>query len=442
METDKKLINSWCMYDWANSVYNLVINTSIFPIYYTSVTTSKELGDKVCFFGFEVVNSVLYSYAISISYLLSAMMLPLLSGIADYTGQKMKYLRMFTILGSLACAGMFFFTSETLEWGIIMVTLASLGYSSGLVFYDAYLPEIAPPGATDKVSARGYSYGYAGSSILLVISLVLIDFYDVIGFSDKGTATRAVFLLVAVWWVGFAQIPFRNLPINKINQNQRVKIVRNGYLELRKVFFALKNQPDTTLYLLGFFFFNMGVQTVMLLAALFGTKELGLSSEQLIPIILIIQFVAIGGAFAFARLSDKKGNIFSLSTMILIWIGICLFAYTITAEGQFYAIAALTGLVMGGTQALSRATFSKLIPPGAAAHASYFSFFDVVFHISVVLGTFSYGIVEQLTGSMKNSALALALYFVIGLLMLLFVKMPKPEKQCLVELDQKTPFIQ
>lgn len=425
MNSSKKVINSWCMYDWANSAYNLVINTSIFPIYYTAVTATEDGNDLVSFFGFEIVNSVLYSYAISISYLLSAMILPLLSGIADYTGQKKRYLRLFTTLGAVACMGMFLFTADTLEWGIICVVLASLGYSSSLVFYDAYLPEIAPPELTDRISARGYSYGYAGSALLLIASLALITFYEPLGFPNKGMATRTVFLMVGVWWIGFAQLPLKHLPTNVFGRKPTGKILLNGYLELKKVFNALKEQPHIKRYLLAFFFFNMGVQTIMLLATLFGSKELNLGSAELIPVILIIQFVAIGGAILFARISDKKGNIFSLGTMIGIWIGICMFAYTVTTVNEFYIIAVLVGLVMGGIQALSRATFSKLVPADTVDHASYFSFYDVTFHISVVLGTFSYGAIEHLTGSMRNSTLALAGYFVVGLLLLIFVKMPK-----------------
>jgi UMF1 family MFS transporter len=382
------------MYDWANSVYNLVINTTIFPIYYTAVTLSEGSGDRVSFFGFEVVNSVLYSYAISFSYLLSAMILPLLSGIADYTGKKKMFLKLFTTIGSLACMGMFFFNANTLEWGIICVVFASLGYSSSLVFYDAYLPEIAPPSMTDRISARGYSFGYAGSALLLIVSLVLITFYDSFGFPSKGDATRSVFLLVGVWWIGFAQIPFKRLPSNVFNKTTSGKIFLNGYRELKKVFFELKNRPNIKKYLLSFFFFNMGVQTIMLLATLFGSKELKLESGQLIPVLLIIQFVAIGGATLFARISDRKGNIFTLGTMILIWVGICVFAYTVTTVNEFYIVAVLVGLVMGGIQSLARATFSKLLPQDTMDHASYFSFFDVTFHMSVVLGTFSYGFIE------------------------------------------------
>ncbi len=411
------------MYDWANSVYNLVINTSIFPIYYDAITSNPDNGHVVEFFGFEIVNSVLYSYALSFSYLISAAILPLLSGIADYTGQKKFYLKLFTLIGTFSCMGMYFFTDSSLEWGIACVVFASLGYSSSLVFYDAFLPEIATSDRTDMVSANGYSYGYFGSALLLIVSLVIIMNYEWFGFVDSGQATRTVFLIVGVWWIGFAQIPFKRLPDNVFGRKPSGDVLLNGYRELRSVFLQLQHLPNMKKYILSFLFFNMGVQTVMLLATLFGTKVLGLDSSQLIPTLLIIQFVAIVGATLFARLSKKKGNIFSLLTMILIWIGVCLYAYTVTSVTQFYIIAVLVGLVMGGIQALSRATFSKLVPSDAKDHASYFSFFDVTYHISVVLGTFSYGLIEQVTGSMRNSTLALAGFFIVGFILLLFVKM-------------------
>jgi UMF1 family MFS transporter len=421
-KNNPRMINAWCYYDWANSVYNLVINTSIFPIYYTAVTSSQASG-QVNFFGFELSNSVLYSYALSFSYLVSAALLPILSGIADYTGEKKKYLKFFTTIGALACMSMFFFTGpENLELGILCVIVASLGYSSGLVFYDAYLPEIVTSELTDRVSARGYSFGYGGSALMLIFSLLLIQKPEWFALAGSGIATRLVFILVGLWWIGFAQISFRRLPDNIYYKKPTGDIFWNGYREIKKVFFMLKGMLNMQRYLFSFFFFNMGVQTVMLLATLFGTKELGLGSAQLIPVILIIQFVAIGGAYVFARVSENKGNIFSIATMIFIWIGVCIYAYFITEVYQFYIIAVLVGTVMGGIQALSRATYSKLIPRDSEDHTSFFSFFDVAYHVSVVLGTFSYGLIEHLTGSMRNSTLALSLFFAIGLFFLLKVK--------------------
>ncbi len=419
----KKWIRAWCMYDWANSVYNLVINTAIFPIYYTAVTANMGDGEKVVFFGYEIVNSVLYSYALACSYLISAAILPLLSGIADYTGKKKLFLKIFTYLGASACMGMFFFTGDTLEWGIFCVILASVGYSSGLVFYDAFLPEIASEEETDRISGMGYAFGYGGSALMMIGSLIIIQNPAFFGIENTGLATRIVFLLVGVWWIGWAQIPFARLPDNFFHRKPKGHILLNGYREIRNVVVALKDLPNINRYLLSFFFFNMGVQTVMLLATLFGSKELAMTSGQLIPLLLIIQFVGMIGSVLFARLSDYSGNKFALRVMIITWIGICGTAYFVTSVTQFYIIAAVVGLIMGGIQALSRATFSKLIPSDSEDHASFFSFFDVTYHVSVVVGTFSYGLIEQLTGSMRNSTLALTLFFVLGLIFLHRVKL-------------------
>ncbi|MEM9326017.1 MAG: MFS transporter [Bacteroidota bacterium] len=422
MKGNKRLIRSWCMYDWANSVYNLVINTAIFPIYFVSTTEHFYGSNTVSFYGFEILNSVLYSYALAFSYLVSAAILPLLSGIADYTGKKKLFLQVFTYMGAAACMGMYFFTGDKLVWGIWCVVIACVGYSSSLVFYDAFLPEIAEEKDIDRVSGLGYAYGYGGSALMMIMSLVVISNHHVLSI-ERGEATRLVFLLVGLWWIGWAQIPFRRLPDNVFKKNPKGNIFLQGYQEIKKVFGALKHQRNTKLYLISFLFFNMGVQTIMLLATLFGKIELKMESNQLIPVLLIIQFVAVGGSMLFARLSDRKGNKYSLSLMILIWVAVCVYAYFMVSVQQFYFIAVVVGLVMGGIQALSRATFSKLIPVDTEDHASYFSFFDVTFHISVVLGTFSYGFINQITGSMRNSTLALASFFVIGLIFLTQVKM-------------------
>ena len=419
---NKKIINAWCMYDWANSVYNLVINTAIFPIYYSLVTT-----EKVVFLGFNILSSVLYTYALSVSYLLSAAILPLLSGIADYTGKKKFFLKVFTFIGAISCMSMFFFTEESLYWGIGCVIFASLGYSSSLVFYDAYLPEIASVDKTDRISAKGYSYGYGGSTILLVISAAAIMFLPESA-DDKATVLtimRWVFVGVGIWWIGFAQIPFMKLPSNIFHKKPTGNILLNGYREIKQVFNRLGDLPNIRRYIIAFFFFNMGVQTVMLVATLFGTDVLGLGSAQLIPVIIIIQLIGMLGSYLFARLSEMKGNIFSLNIMIIIWIGISCYAYFVATELEFYIIAVVVGLVMGGIQALSRATYSKLIPTDTEDHTSFFSFFDVTYHVSVVIGTFSFGFINQITGSMRNSTLALVLFFVVGLIALYFVKLPK-----------------
>ena len=415
---NKKITNSWCMYDWANSVYSLTITTAVFPIYFESVTTSATGDKNVEFFGMIIPNTVLYSYALSFSFLLTAIIIPLLTGIADYTGKKKFFLKIFAYLGSAACAGMFFFEGPNLEFGVLMAILASVGYSGSLVFYDAFLPEIATPDRYDKLSAKGYSFGYIGSVILLIFNLVMIEAPGLFGLEEGSLPARISFLTVAVWWVVFAQISFKRLPSNPFKKKVKGSWVKKGYRELTLVYQRIKKLPNLKRYVVAYFFFNGGVQAVMYLASLFGAKELGMETQDLILTVLIIQLVAIGGAYLFAGLSSKRGNIYSLMTMILIWVLVCFAAFFVQNTIQFFVLAFFVGLIMGGIQALSRATYSKLIPEDTEDHASFFSFYDVTFNLSIVAGTLAYGSIEFITGSMRYSALGLSIFFIIGLVLL------------------------
>ncbi len=419
---NKRITNAWCMYDWANSVYSLTITTAVFPIYYEAVTKGVDEKGIVDFFGWQLPNTVLYSYALSFSFLFTALILPLLTGMADYGGKKKFFLKVFAYLGSLACAGLFFFDGDNIEFGILMSVLASIGYSGSLVFYDAYLPEIASADRYDRLSARGYSFGYVGSVLLLIFNLVMIEMPELFGLEDGSLPAKISFLTVAVWWAGFSQIPFKRLPDNVYNRQAVGNYLVKGYEEIRKVYRSLKDQPMLKRYLWAFFFFNGGVQAVMYLATLFGTTELKLNQTSLIATVLIIQLVAIGGAYAFARLSEVRGNVFSLSIMIFVWIGVCVIAFFVQNDIQFYGLAFIVGIIMGGIQALARATYSKLIPTNTIDHASYFSFYDVLWNLSFVTSTFAYGLINHLTGSMRYSALALAAFFIFGIILLRKVK--------------------
>lgn len=419
-----RTVRAWCMYDWANSVYSLVISSTIFPVYYKSVATTADGSGQILFLGFELKNSVLYIYALSFAFLVVAMLLPLLSGIADYTGRKKFFMKLFVVIGSMGCIGLYFFKDiQSLEWGIFSSIVATIGYSGSLVFYDAFLPEIVTEDRYDITSAKGYSMGYYGSVILLIICLVIIMNYPLFGvFADEAHATRFTFVLVGIWWLGFSALVFRVLPTNPYGRKPEGRLLTNGYQEILKVWRSLKESPPLKRYLLSFFFFTMGVQTVMFLATLFGTDELNLPGDRLILALLLIQLVGAAGSWMFARVSQLKGNKYTLTVMLFLWIMVCVFAYFIQTEMQFYMLAVLVGLVMGGIQSLARATYSKLIPRNTINHASYFSFFDVTFNMSIVLGTFSYGLINQLTGSMRNSVIALAIYFVLGLLALMTVR--------------------
>ena len=425
IKPNSKVVNAWCMYDWANSVYSLVITTAIFPLYYNAVTTTSDNNYIVSFFGFEIVNSVLYSYSLSFSFLILTIIQPILSGIADYSGNKKFFLRIFMYLGSISCMSLYFFEGDNVEYGIILSVLASIGFTGSLVFYNAFLPEISTPNNFDKISARGYSFGYVGSVILLVICLILIQSFDVFGFESSKQATKFTFLLVGLWWILFSQITLFYLPEKPKKMVLNRTILTYGMKELIKVWNYIKGVKHLKLYLLSYFFYSMGVQTIMLVASYFGDKEINLDQNKLIFTILIIQLIAIFGAYFFAYVSRLKGNKFSLITMNICWIIVCLTAYFTNNEYQFYLLAAVVGILMGGIQSLSRSTFSKLLPKEIGDNASFFNFYGISYNISVVIGTFSYGYIEQVTGSMRSSVLALTFFFIVGLFFLIRTQIKK-----------------
>ena len=422
MKNNKSTIKAWAMFDWSNSAYNLVITSTIFPAYYTIITTTQENGDKVVFFGRVFTNTALSNYALSVAYLIMAFVLPILSSIADYRGNKKVFMKAFTYLGSLACAGLFFFKLETLELGIICFGLAAIGYIGGMMFNNSYLPEIASVDQQDRVSAKGYAYGYVGSVILQIICFVFVLKPELFGITDASLPARLSFLLVGIWWITFSQIPFKKLPAGSPNFDKNLKLnVKSGFEELAKVWHQLKEMYFLKRFLLAFFFYSMGVQTIMLVAAGFGEKVLKLGTSKLIAIILIIQLVAIVGALIISYLAKKYGNIQVIIALVIVWIAICAGAYHIENEQQFFALAVVVGLVMGGIQSISRSTYSKFLPENTPDTASFFSFYDVTEKLAIVIGLFSFAYIEEFTGSMRNSALSLASFFFIGLIVLISI---------------------
>ena len=415
MKNNPKILRAWCMYDWANSVYSLIITSSIFPAYYQAVTKNPSNGDRVNLFGFEIVNSVLYSYTLSFSFLCVVLLSPLLAGIADHYGNKKLFMKLFCTLGSFACMGLFFFTGDNIYFGLSMLTLATIGYAGSLVFYNAFLPEITTSDTSDKVSANGFSYGYVGSVILLLGCLVMILKPDLFGGISSGMASRISFLMVGIWWIGFAQYTFTTLPENKKEKVEGKISIGSGFVELKSAYAQISKMKGLKYFLLSFFFCSMGVQTVMYVATLFGEKEFHLETSQLITVVLILQLIAIAGASLAAYISKLKGNIFTLCLIVSLWIVTCIVAYFIQNGNQFYMLAVLVGLVMGAIQAMTRSTYSKLLPADSKDNASFFSFYDVTEKLAIVIGTFSYGFVEYLTGTMRNSILALCIFFVVGL---------------------------
>lgn len=419
----KKVINGWAMYDWANSVYNLVITTTFFPIYYTEMTKAAPFNGTVTFMGRNFVNTALYNYALAAAYMLVAFTLPILTSIADYKGNKKKFMQFFCYMGAIACSCLYFFNSENFSFGIICMMLAAIGFYGSLVFYNSYLPEIAAIKDRDRISARGFSFGYIGSVLMQLFGFALVLFYNKIPFlKSEGDAVRLTFLLVGIWWMGFAQIPFARLPkgrgITEGNGNSK-NIFTGGFIELKKVFFQVKQMPVMKRFLTAFFFYNMGVQTVMLAATNFGSKVLNLPSTKLIITVVLIQLVAIAGAYFISRLSEKFGNLQILIVVVFFWIIVCIMGYLMQTEYHFYGLAIAVGLVMGGIQSLSRSTYSKLMPETKDT-ASFFSFYDITEKIAIVIGLSAFGYIEELTGSMRNSVLALMVFFALGLFFLYF----------------------
>ena len=418
-KNDKRTIRAWAMFDWANSAYNLVITSTIFPAFYVAITANPAKHDEVMFFGHRFVNTALSNYILAAAYLVIALLLPILTSIADYRGNKKIFMKCFTWMGALACCGLYFFNADRLEFGMICFGLAAIGYSGGFVFYNSYLPEIATPDMQDRVSAKGFSFGYVGSVILQIICFVFVLSPDTFGLNGM-TSAQLSFLLVGVWWISFAYIPFTILPKGSPNApTHHTNIVKGGFIELGKVWQQVQNMPILKRFLAAFFCYSMGVQTIMLVAAGFGAKILNLPTPNLIATILIIQLVAIAGANLMAKLSNKYGNALVLSGVVVIWIFVCVAAYFVANANQFYGLAAIVGLVMGGIQSLSRSTYSKYLPQDIPDTASFFSFYDVTEKLAIVGGMFSFAFVEELTGNMRNSALMLTLFFVPGLILLI-----------------------
>ncbi len=429
---DPKIIKAWTFYDWANSVFPLVITSAIFPNFYDYVTTHDEtgnaLGHTVSFFGHPFENQNIYTFVYAFALGIVVLLAPILSGIADYLGNKKRFLQFFCYLGSLSCMCLYFFSRKNLELSFLPFITATVGFWGSLVYYNSYLPEIASTENQDRVSARGFSMGYFGSSLLLIICLIGIMVFkyeekmvDGVLVTSGFFKVKYSFLLTGIWWIGFAQFTFRRLPVNDHPAHGATKrqLITKGFNELKGVISQVKKLPLLRRFLSGYFFYNMGVQTVMVVAVLFARNEIVWVDEKakttsLIISILIIQFVGIAGSLFFSRISRRIGNITSLMIAVFIWIFICIFTYSVAHYPiHFYIVAFLVGFVMGGIQALSRSTYSKLLPE-TEDHASFFSFYDVMEKLGMIIGTVTFGAISEVVGGMRPSILALIVFFIIG----------------------------
>lgn len=426
----KKLIRSWAFYDWANSVYSLVIVSSIFPIFYGALTLIKDsegnvISNQVEFMGLSFKNDSLISFVTAAAFIVVAVFSPLLGGIADYLGNKKRFLQFFCYLGGLACIGLFWFDLDSLFFGLLCYFLAIIGFWASLVFYNSYLPEIAFKEQQDKASALGFSLGYIGSVILLILCLIMIEGHKWFGFASAELPTRLSFVLTGVWWMGFSQITYKNLPVPKSKKKFEKSTLLKGYQELSKIWQKLKADMILRRFLYAFFVYSMAVQTIMLVATYFGIEEINWAGANqttgLIVSILLIQLIAIVGAEIMARMAMRFGNIRTLLVINVLWIIICAYAFTINTPTEFYITAGGVGLIMGGIQSLSRSTYSKLLPPNVVDTTSYFSFYDVTEKVGIVLGMMVYGYVSQAMGSIRYAVLLFISFFIGGVILLLRV---------------------
>lgn len=424
---DKKVIRAWALFDWANSAYSLVISTAIFPIYFLAVAP-----DEIDVLGTSFSSSSFYSYSISLAYILIAMVAPILGGIADAGSKRLQFLKIFTTVGSIACMVLFFFSDAPLVWlGTMAFIISTIGYAGSLIFYDAFLPSITTSDRYDAVSAKGYSYGYIGSVLLLVTILFISQKPELFGMAEGSSLPfRIGFLMVGVWWIGWAQYTFRHLPQDKESSGSQ-PLFKDGYREIRSVMNEIRHKPNLKKFLTSFFFYSAGVNTIIYLATVFAEKELNFASSELIMIVLILQLVAVVGALGFAKFAKAKGSKKAIIVMIVIWMLICVAASFVTTKTVFFVLAFFVGLVLGGIQSSSRASYTKLIEK-EDEYNSYFSFYDLLFYLSIVFGTFAFGFVDHLTNNLRYSVLILALFFVIALIIFRNVKIQHEEPLSLI----------
>ena len=431
---DKKLLRAWVSYDWANSVYFLVITSTIFPLYYGYICGDQTYLDV---FGMQVKNTALISYVTALAFVVIALWSPILSGIADYMGNKKRFMQFYCYLGATACVGLYWFDIQNLYWGLLFYFLALIGAWSSLVFYNSYLPDIAYPEQQNRISARGFALGYIGSVLLLLVNLFMVLKPEAFGIAGEGgeaslKAMRYSFISVGVWWFLFSHIAFYHLPRGNKDKVYSKDIFFNGYRELKSVWKSLKKLNFLKRYLGAFFVFSMALQTVMLVAAYFGEQEISWSAEEkttgLIISILLIQIIAIFGALLSSKLANRWGNIKTLILLNAIWVSLCVSAYFIYEPIEFYIVAGFVGLCMGGIQSVARSTYSQLIPKTIDT-TSYFSFYDVAEKVGIVIGMLMYATVDQITGSMRNAILFFVLFFLTGAVML--IRLERTNKQAL-----------
>ncbi len=413
---------AWYFYDWANSAFATTVSGVLFGPYLIAIAEEAAVDDRVSVLGLDVAPGALPAYVVTFSTLVSAVLLPLLGAVADRTARKKDMLAGFAWAGAFFAALLFFMTGDNWQLGAITFVLANLCFGASAVFNDAILPLISDESERDRVSTRGWAYGYAGGGLLLALNFVLVSLHDTFGLTE-GMAVRISLLSAAVWWAAFTFIPFRGLRNHPPAHVEHVKggVVQRSFGQLWATLKDMRNYPVALTFLLAYLFFNDGIQTVISQASVYGVEELGFPQGTMLGVYLLVQFVAVGGALLFGRVAARRGAKSTILGGLVVWMLIVTAALFIPEESllPLVALGVAIGVVLGGTQALARSYFSLLIPRGK--EAEYFSFYHAMERGTSWFGTLVFGLVYTFTGSYRPAIFALIVFFVIGGLLLLRV---------------------
>lgn len=418
---DKREIRAWYFYDWANSAFSTTVVTVFLGPYLTSITrAAADANGFVYPLGIQVGAGSFFPYMVSLSVLLQVVFLPILGAIADYSHLKKQMLTLFAYIGAIATMCMYFLQGSNYLLGGLLFLIGNLSFGASIVFYNAYLPEIASADRRDNVSAMGFATGYLGGGLLLALNLVLFSKAADFGL-DTAMAVRISLLSAGAWWALFTLIPIRMLKSRELRRRLPAgeRYTTAGFKQLRATLTRLPSYPQTMLFLIAYLLYNDGIQTVIALSSQFGQEELKLSIDTLTAVILMVQFIAFFGAAIFGRISRYVGTKRAIFGSLVIWTGVVIYTYgVLKAEDAagFFAIGAVIAVVLGGSQALSRSLFSHMIPSGQ--EAEYFSLYEVSERGTSWLGPLLFGLSLQFTGSYRIAILSLIVFFVAGMLLL------------------------
>jgi UMF1 family MFS transporter len=413
------------MYDWANSAFATTILAAVLPIYFVSIVPKGGVNITVFGLSFHTFATPLWSYGITIAMVIVAISAPILGAIADSSRSKRQFLIWFTYLGA-------FFTAllVTIGYGdylraLLFFIIANIGFAAGNVFYDAFLPEIAPEGERDYVSGKGFAYGYLGGGLLLVINLLMIQHPGWFGIPDAAWGARLSFLTVGIWWGVFAIPTF--LYVRDQGQGRKhPHYIRRGFNTIATTMQKMRRFKDLLKFLVSFLIYNDGIQTVIVMAAIFGKEELGFSVFTLIGCLLMVQVIGFPSSLFMGRLAQRIGEKQTIYICLAVYCGIVIYGYFITTPMEFWVLGALVGLVQGGSQAISRSLYSSLLPLGH--EAEFFGFFAIANRFASIFGPLVFGVVANVTGSVRNSILALITFFIVGFIILMTVDVEQGKK--------------